>query len=144
MSVMGRKALWFSPLYWTFMEVALKLYRSWRVHFGRCWTQNVLHSCPSDKNNSNTEKHTQEWWMWWNQCENVRDCVCFLCPLSLSGRPLSNSSQLPADPQKTNTCPAASIRSRSTWNWYLPVHRKLDRATVQYLRTLCFWTVLSF
>lgn len=40
--------------------------------------------------------------MW--KCGGRAGGVCFLCPLSLSRGPLSNSSQLPADSQKPNTC----------------------------------------
>lgn len=89
------------------MEVALKYILGGADPWS--WTQKVLHSCPADKNNSNCETHTQEWWMWWNECENVTGCVCFLCLLSLSGRPLSNSGQLPADSQKSNTCQLALL-----------------------------------
>lgn len=138
-SVMERKASWIN----TFPVKVPVILRFYGSCFNIFWIIDVGHSkffnlAPPAKT-IQTVKHTQEWWMWWNQCENVTACLCFLGPLCLSGRPLSNSGQ-----QTPRNPTPASCRSNFTWNWYL----QWDWAAVQYnnvvLWMVCFSTVLSF
>ena len=85
------------PLSWVFLEAASK-------HISLITDPRHQKLLVPASLTATIQTHSRERWMWWNQCENGTKSECFLFPLRLCGRPLSNSSQLPAHFEKLDTC----------------------------------------